>query len=88
MKLLIGGDGGGYICTAGKDESYRIELNSLREITSVRQTASHPYASGGTARRTALIRRRGTEERQNSLEYTLPALRALDVTVAVGHAAA
>ena len=88
MKLLIGGDGGGYICIAGKDESYRIELDSQRDIISVRQTASHPYASGGTARRTALIRRRGTEERQNSLEYTFPALRALDVALGVGHAAA
>ena len=88
MKLLIGGDGGGYICIAGKDESYRIELDSQRDIISVRQTASHPYASGGTARRTALIRRRGTKERQNSLEPALPALRALDVTVAVGNAAA
>ncbi len=88
MKLLIGGDGGGYICIAGKDESHRIELDSQRDIISVRQTASHSYASGGTARRTVPIRRLGTEERQNSLEYTLPALRALDVALALGHAAA
>lgn len=72
----------------GEDESYRIEFDSQREITSVRQTASHFNASGGTARRTAIIRRRGTEERQNSLEPALPAPRALDVALPVGNAAA
>jgi len=78
---------GGIYVLPGKMKAIELSLTGY-DMNLARQTASHPYASGGTARRTALIRRRGTEERQNSLEYTLPALRALDVALALGHAAA
>ena len=58
------------------------------KMHTVRQTASHPYASGGTARRTAIAGRRTAEQGQNSFEYPFPALRAFYVKVTIGHAAA
>ena len=58
------------------------------KMHTVRQTASHPYASGGTARRAAIARRRGAEQGQNSFEYSFPALRAFDVKVTIGYTAA
>jgi len=58
------------------------------KMHTARQTASHSYASGGTARRTATAGRRAAEQGQNSFEYPFPALRAFYVKVTIGHTAA
>ena len=54
----------------------------------MRQTASDPNPSGGTAGRTTPVRAGGAEEGQDPLEYALAAFRALYLVLNLGDAAA